>query len=142
MKRTNVVVVVALALGVFACDRKTDRASETNITSGPMQPGETMATTGASLADEQSPAAPLGPEQATTDGGTKDGGRPRTSAGVTTGTQSGATGNPNSGTTASPDDGTVAPGHIMFPPDKGPGTGAPNSNGSHNLGSGAGAGKR
>ena len=55
--------------------------------------------------------------------------------GVSTGTQTNGQTTHNGGT-AAPDNGAVGPGHIMFPPEKGPGTGEPNSAGSHNLGSG------
>jgi hypothetical protein len=122
---------LVLTLGVFACSRSSDRASETHITSG-TPPEDTLA---APLATQGADNTPMTPQDKP-DGGARDAARPKT-GGVTTGTQTGTTGNPNSGTTAAPDDGTVAPGHIMFPPEKGPGTGAPNSNGSHNVGSGA-----
>ena len=144
MNRMNAFAALALTLGAVACDRNTDKASETNTTSA--TPPQTDPATAPALPlepsknDDKPLAAPIAPQERP-DAGTKDGG-PHAPSGLTTGTQSGTTGNPNSGTTARPNTGGVAPGHIMFPPEKGPGTGEPNSAGSHNLGSGSGAGKK
>ncbi|MEA2747740.1 MAG: hypothetical protein QOI41_1883 [Myxococcales bacterium] len=51
MNRTNLFAVAALALGVFACERSADRASETKTTSA-SQPVDTSGTTA------PAPAAP------------------------------------------------------------------------------------
>lgn len=141
MTNTNLIAAVALTFGVFACERSSDKASETHTTSATPSPApaETAppAPAAPALTDEpQGETTSFAPQVQRSDAGTDAGSRGRATgapAGMTTGTQTGTTGNPNSGTT----DDAVAPGHIMFPPEKGPGTGRPNSNGSHNLGSGA-----
>ncbi len=49
--RTNLLAAAALALGVFACDRNTDRASETRTTSAPQPADNSGAATPAAPAD-------------------------------------------------------------------------------------------
>ena len=139
--RLNLLVAVALAASAFACDRNSDnnKASETNTTSANVTP---------KAADQAGAPAPVITEQTTPseavtttptfrakDAGASGAMTTGATTGVSTGTQTNGQSTPNGGT-APPDNGGVAPGHIMFPPEKGPGTGEPNSAGSHNLGSG------
>ena len=127
MNRMNLFIAAALTVGAFACDRNSDnKASETNTTSATPTPTpfQAITTTPAFRANDAASAAAL-------------------TTGVSTGTQTNSgKGTPNSGNAALPENGGVAPGHIMFPPDKAPGTGAPSSAGSHDLGSGAGGGNK
>ena len=142
--RLNLLVAVALAASAFACDRNTDnnKASETNTTSATVTPNaaDQAGAPGAPVITEQTT-----PSEAVTTTPTfraKDAGASGAlTNGVSTGTQTNGQSTPNGGT-AVPDNGGVAPGHIMFPPEKGPGTGEPNSAGSHNLGSGGAARSR
>jgi hypothetical protein len=159
--RTYLVAATALTLGVVACNRNADngnKASETNTTSA-SQPVEQPAIPSPSSLDtsgapaDQNPSADLfakdgGQVEATPldtnaakNGGyapgekggnargawAKDGGHINGPTGVSTGTMR------NSG-----EGDQVAPGHITTPAGRGRGTGQPNSNGSHDMGSGAG----
>jgi hypothetical protein len=151
MTRTYLVTAAALTLGVLACNRNSDnKAGETNTTSA-SQPVEQPSTPSPSTLDTSGAPADLNPNadleakdggHVTTapgwnadyakDGGhgnvnAKDGGHLNAPSGMSTGTMR------NTGDTDQ-----VAPGHITTPPGRGRGTGQPNSNGSHDMGSGAG----
>jgi hypothetical protein len=154
-------VAAALTLGVFACDRNDNRASETNTTSAqpgplpvePATPSPLPATTQSGLDEAKdgghgghvgtSTGSTLGANTGSGDSDfAKDGGHVTTTSGSTFGAKAKDAGAARS--TAAPAgadrDRQVAPGHITTPADRGPGTGAPNSNGSHNIGSGVGVG--
>lgn len=135
--RLNILVAVALAASTFACDRNSDsKASETNTTSATVTPNAADQA-GAPVITEQttpSEAVTTTPTFRAKDAGASGAMTTGAATGMSTGTQTNGATTPNGGT-AAPDNG-VAPGHIMFPPDKGPGTGEPNSAGSHNMGSG------
>lgn len=149
----------ALTLGVFACDRNDNRASETNTTSAqavpvpadPVAPAPVSATADTETGLEAKDGGHLEGTSASTGGGSfaKDGGHVTsdTSSGTSTSTSTSSSPSPALGAkakdagatrnaaTPAGGDREVAPGHIMVPPERGPGTGQPNSNGSHNIGS-------
>jgi hypothetical protein len=136
MNRTNLFAAVALALGVFACERNADRASETKTTSA-AQPADTSGTT------TPAPVAPADTSM-NINVDAKDGGRAPSTLGLeakdgghrATGTQTGADGPDHARAPLDRNKNTVAPGHITTPPDHGRATGAPNSDGSHDIGAG------
>ena len=156
IKRTNLIAVATLAVGLFACDRNADRAAQTNTTSAAV-PAENAGTT------TQAPVAPadtITSENANANANAstnanananeseyaKDAGH----VGTTSTTGSDLDLNAKDAGHASVSDNanakdaghvsldkkksTVAPGHIAVPSDHGRATGAPNSDGSHNLG--------
>lgn len=158
--RTYLVAVTALTVGVVACNRnaQNDKATETNTTSAsqPVEqrgiPSPSSLDTSGSPVDQTTNAdtfakdggfaasPPLDTNAANTGAHAprengenargawaKDGGHVSGASGVSTGTMR------NGG-----DGDQVAPGHITTPPGRGRGTGQPNSNGSHDMGSGAG----
>ena len=139
MNRINFFVATALTVGAFACDRNRDtHASETNTTSATTTPTPTTADPAARspvvITEQTTPSEALTTAPAFR---AKDAGASGSlTTGTSTGTQTNGASNPNGGTaTTTPDDGNVAPGHIMFPPDKG--SSAPDRGGSRNMGTGA-----
>jgi hypothetical protein len=135
---TRMYLVAAAALTTFsvlACSRSSEnnKANETNTTSA-SQPVEQPSTPAPSTLDTSGAPADVSPnaDLAAKDGGhgnvnAKDGGHLSAPSGMSTGTMR------NTGDTDQ-----VAPGHITTPPGRARGTGQPNSNGSHDMGSGAG----
>ena len=132
--------MAVLTLGVVACDRS-DKSSTTNTTAAeaPNDPSTLTAVPQDQTLDKdagvitegtlpQRNAPSMGPSQQSSD---MSGVNNRGSV-----TNSGTPMNGKTGPAAAPDATTeVAPGHIMFPPEKnGPATGQPNSNGSQNIG--------
>ena len=147
MTRLNALAAAALALGLFACDRN-EKTSETNTTSAqpvpvpmdPVTPAPVPAAAEGTL-DQAKDGGHVNTSAGTTAGGeayAKDGGHVTSDTALTTADGPGfAARTKDAGATRTPEPSrTVAPGHITTPPDRGPGTGAPNSNGSHNIGSG------
>jgi len=141
MNRIHLFVATAVTVGGFACDRNRDNhASETHTTSATTTPTPTpadpAAPTPAVITEQTTPSEAVTTTPAFR---TKEAGASRSlTTGTSTGTQTNGASNANGGTaTTTPDYGNVAPGHIVFPPDKGSGTDAPNSAGSHDMGTGA-----
>lgn len=142
MTRLNALAAAALALGVFACDRN-EKTSETNTTSAQPVPGPVEPVTPA-----PNPVAAEGTLDEAKDGGhvntsagttayAKDGGHVTSDTATTTSDGPGFVARRDAGAARTPEPSRgVTPGHITTPADRGPGTGAPNSNGSHNIGSG------
>lgn len=145
MTRLNALAAAALALGIFACDRN-EKTSETNTTSAqpvpvpmdPVTPAPVPAAAEGTLDQAKDGGHATKTSAGTTAGGdpyAKDGGHV-TSETTTDGPGFVARTKDAGATRTTEPTREVAPGHITTPPDRGPGTGAPNSNGSHNIGSG------
>ena len=139
MNRINLFVATALAVGAFACDRNRDNhASETNTTSATTTPTPTSADPAARspgvITEQTTPseAVTTAPAFRAKEAGASG----SLTTGTSTGTQTNGAWNANGGTATSvPDYGNVAPGHIVLPSDQS--SGAPNSAGLHDLGTGA-----
>jgi hypothetical protein len=76
MNRTKLFAAATLALGLFACDRSADRASQTNTTSAP-QPVETSGTISPNVDEAKDGGhATITTTASDTDMSEKDGGHP------------------------------------------------------------------
>ena len=140
MNRTNLIAVATLAVGLFACDRSADRGAQTNTTSAAV-PAENAGTTtqapvAADTTSESAYAKDAGHVGITSTTGSdldlnaKDAGH----ASISDNANAKDAGHVSFDKSLDKKKSTVAPGHIAVPSDHGRATGAPNSDGSHNLG--------
>jgi hypothetical protein len=142
MSKTKTLIAVAvLTLGAVACDRS-DRAATTNTTSAESPPPNDPSTLTPIPMDQgldakdasvtSAPIVPITPARAPSMGPSQ---QQQDISGVNNRGSMTNSGTPMNGETTAPASTlNTPPGHIMFPPEKGPGTGQPNSNGSHNIG--------